>query len=349
MNLSHISFDISGLQLEQAKACLREFENEGVNGVWLTENCFTDAFVEVAALLNSTKKLRFGTMVVGIFARSPMITSLSAVSLSKLSGGRFVLGLGTQTKNSVEYWYGKRFIEPVTQMFEFVQISRRLLEGEKVTYKGKHFAVRDLQLPPSSHPVKLFIAAIGPKMIQLAGQEADGVIGTFWTPKYIRNTVLPNLKIGAERVGRSLDDFEILCSYECFPTTESISYDGIKPHIVSVATVPLFEAIFREAGYEVEFKSINHAIPSGNVQRALSSVTPEMAKDLEIVGTKSQINDKIAELRAAGLTEVVLHPYSGNVFYEHYPDQFPFDISKFNGKPVYEGPYSYMNLIQTLR
>ena len=209
LNLSQVSFDISGLDLEQALAVLNEFEKEGVNSVWLTENCFTDALVEIAAIFNSTKRIRFGTMVAGIFAISPMITSLATVALSNLSGGRFVLGLGTQTKNSVEYWYGKRFVKPLSQMFEFVQISRRLLDGAKVTYNGKHFTVRDLQLPLCSHPVKIFIAAIGPKMIQPAGQEADGVMGTFWTPKYIQEIVIPNLKIGAERACRSLNDFEI--------------------------------------------------------------------------------------------------------------------------------------------
>jgi alkanesulfonate monooxygenase SsuD/methylene tetrahydromethanopterin reductase-like flavin-dependent oxidoreductase (luciferase family) len=349
LNLSQVSFDISGLDLEQARAVVNEFENEGVKSVWLTENSFNDAFVEVAAIFNSAKRIRFGTMVAGIFARSPMITSLATVALSNLSKGRFVLGLGTQTKNSVEYWYGKRFVKPLSQMYEFVQISRRLLDGEKVTYNGKHFTVRDLQLPPCSHPIKIFIAAIGPKMIQLAGQETDGVMGTFWTPKYIQDIVLPNLKIGAERSGRSLNDFEILCSYECFPTSESVTFEGIKPHLVSLATVPLFETIFRGAGYEDEYKSIGHAISSGSVQQALSKVTPEMARDLEIVGTKSQIKDRIAELKKAGLTEVVLHPYSGNIFYEHYPDQFPFDITKFNGKPIYEGSDSYMDLIRMLR
>ena len=140
-----------------------------------------------------------------------------------------------------------------------------------------------------------------------------------------------------------------LCSYECFPTSESVTSEGIRPHLVSLATVPFFETIFRGAGYEDECKSINKAISSGRVHQALSKITPEMARDLEIVGTESQIKNRIAELKKAGLTEVVLHPYNGNIFYEHYPDQFPFDITKFNGKPIYEGSDSYMNLIRILR
>jgi alkanesulfonate monooxygenase SsuD/methylene tetrahydromethanopterin reductase-like flavin-dependent oxidoreductase (luciferase family) len=348
LNLSDVSFDISGLDLEQARKVLIELENEGFKGVWLTENCLTDAFVEVAAIFNSTTRIRFGTMVAGISARSPMITSLAALSLSNLSGGRFVLGLGTQTKNSVEYWYGKSFVKPLSQMREFVQIARRLLAGEKVTYDGKHFAVRDLELPRCPHSVKIFIAAIGPKMIQLAGQEANGVMGTSWTPRYIQNTVIPNLKIGAKRSGRSLDDIEILCSYECFPTSESITYEAMRPHIVSLATVPLFEPIFGETGYEDEYKSINVAMKTGDVQLALSKISTEIVSDFEIIGNESQIKGRIAELKRAGLTEVVLHPYLGNMFYEHYPDQFSFDITKFNSTPVYGESDSYTNLIQIL-
>ncbi len=348
MNLSRISFDVSGLNFGEARAVLIESENAGINRVWLTENSFTDAFVTIAGIFNSTKKIQFGTMVTGIFARPPMIASLAAVTLSNLSGGRFVLGLGTQTRNSVEYWYGKRFVKPLSQMLEFVQISRGLLSGEKVTFHGQYFTVRDLQLPSCSYPVKIFMAAIGPKMIQLAGQVAHGVMGTFWTPKYIEDTVIPNLRIGAERVGRSLKDFEILCSHEVLPFNELTTYQAMRPHLVSVATVPLFEPIFREAGYEQECQSINAAVKSGDVQLALSKVNPEMIKDLEIAGSKSQIRDRVDRLIRSGLTEVVLHPYAGNIFYEHFPDQFPFDITRFNGRPVYEGLEAYISLIQML-
>jgi len=348
LNLSRISFDISGFDFDQAQSVLRNLENGGIKRVWLTENSYGDAFVEVAALLSSSKKIEFGTMVAGIFARAPMITALSTISLCNMSGGRFILGLGTQTKNSVEYWYGRNFVKPLEQMREFVQITRGLVMGRKVTYNGKHFSVRNLQLPPSSHSVKIFVAAIGPKMIQLAAELGDGVMGTFWTAKYIEDVVIPNLRIGAERAGRSLKDFEIICSYECFPGNEATAYEAMRPHLVSLATVPLFEPIFSGAGYDGECKSINAAMKSGDVRKALRQVSPGMIDDLELIGGGSQIEAKLKNLESAGLTEITLHPYAGNVFYEHYPDQFPFDITQFNGKPLYEGPEAYTELLQAL-
>lgn len=349
LNVSNISLDISGLEFDQAKSILHDMEHEGIKRVWLTENYYADAFVEVTALSNSTERIQFGTMVAGIFARSPMITALAAISLSNVSGGRFVLGLGTQTRNSVEYWYGRDFVRPLAQMSEFVQITRGLLSGKKVTYNGKYFSVRNLQLPPPSHPIKIFVAAIGPKMNQLAGRVADGVMGTFWTPKYIEETVIPNVKIGAERAGRSLKDFDIICSYECFPGSESSAHEAMKPHLVSLATVPLFEPIFRGAGYGSECKSINAAIKSGDMTAALTQVSPEMINDLELIGDSPHFKARLGRLKKAGLTEIALHPYVGNVFYEHYPDQFPFDIQRFNTKPVYEGLDSYTAMLGVLR
>lgn len=349
MELSRISVDVSGLDFDRAKSILGDLEGEGIRRVWLTENCYGDAFVEIASLLSSTKRMKFGTMVAGIFARSPMITSLAAVSLSNISGGRFILGLGTQTRNSVEYWYGREFVKPLSEMSEFVRITRGLLYGKKITHDGRYFSVRNLQLPPSSHQVKIFVAAIGPKMIQLAGQLADGVMGTFWTSKYIEETVIPNLKIGADKADRSLEDFEVVCSYECFPGSEKIAHEAMKHHLVSLAAVPLFEPIFQGAGYGSECKSINSAINSGNVESALARVSPEMVDDLELVGGSSQLRSTLNRLEKAGLTDIALHPYVGNVFYEHYPDQFPFDISQFNGAPVYEGLESYTELLRVLK
>ncbi len=349
MSLSQISFDISSLDLESGAKVAHVLEAEGAKGAWLTENTFRDAFVEIAVLSNSTRRLRFGTMIAGIFSRSPMITALSSITISNLSRGRFVLGLGAQTKNSVEYWYGKRFEKPRTQMMEFVAICRQLLSGSRVTYEGKFQHVNELQLPPSSYPVKIFIAAINPKMIQLAGQIADGILGTFWTPSYIRNHVIPNLKIGAEKAGRSLEGFEVLCSIDCFPANDTVANDALKPHLISVATVPLFAPIFRVMGYESELELIKKAILHEDLNGAFSIISTDMLRDLEVYGSFVEIRSKLQEFRSAGLTETVVSPYVGNVFYEHYPAQFPFEITKYDGTPVYDATDEHLSLIQGLK
>jgi alkanesulfonate monooxygenase SsuD/methylene tetrahydromethanopterin reductase-like flavin-dependent oxidoreductase (luciferase family) len=348
--LSDISFDLSSLDYNAARRVVSEAGQKEVKGIWLTENSFRDAFVEIAALCQSSERIRFGTMVAGIYSRSPMITALSSLTLSNLSRGRFVLGLGTQTKNTVEYWYGRRFEEPLQQMSEFVQVCRQLLEGSKVSYNGKYQNVKNLQLPSSPYRVKILVAAINAKMIQLAGQVADGVLGTFWTPSYVRKQVVPNLKIGAERGGRQIpDDFEVLCSLDCFPVGDLANMDALRPHLLSLATVPLFAPIFREMGYEREQELIARAVREQDMRRALSLISEEMLQSLELTGNTSDVRTRLHQFRTAGLTEIIISPYVGNVYYEHYPDQFPFDINRYNGQPAYDAEDECLTLICDLR
>ena len=190
-------------------------EERGFRAAWFPEITFGDAFGPATAVATKTSRLGLGTGVVGIWSRSAVTLALQAATLNELSGGRLLLGVGLQARGYVEGWHGQVYERPVRAMREFVTILRRILAGENVTFEGEIFSVRDfqLQMQPPERPARIYMAAIGPQMTRLAGELADGILGYCYSAEYVRESVLPNLRAGAERAGRSLDDFDIACGF----------------------------------------------------------------------------------------------------------------------------------------
>ena len=348
---SKISFGLGGgLDISQTEALTERIERAGFRGAWFSENNVSDAFTQIAAICRSTKKLRFGTSVAGIYGRSPMIMAMSAAALANVSQGRFVLGLGAQMRESVEQWHNGSSFDPQNMMVEYVTVVRGLLEGKRVTFGGQHIKAEELEIiSKAKFPTKIFIAAIGPKMVQTAGKVADGVIGTFWSPKYVKEIVIPNLKIGATESGRSHSDLEILCTSECLPTENGASdFEAIKPHILMVATVPFFERIFTYNGFKKELDRIKERMAVGDIDGALETVSQKMVHDLEIAGDRDSVRGRVDEFLRAGLTELMIHPNVGNAFHPLHPKHLPETISKFSRPPLYSVARAYDHVISML-
>ncbi len=154
------------------------------------------------------------------------------------SHGRLILGLGPQASGYVEGWHGQRYERPVRALREYITILRRILSGERVTYEGEIFSVRGFQLnmAPPERPVRIYTSAIGPQMCRLAGEIADGVIGYCYSVPYVRDVVIPNLRIGAERAGRTLDGFDVACGFPTIVTPDDSGVEQIRGQVMMFAT-----------------------------------------------------------------------------------------------------------------
>src|SRR5262249_10200610 len=147
-------------------------EERGFRAAWFPEITFGDAFGPATGVALRTSRLDVGTGVVGIWSRSPVTLALQAATLNELSGGRLILGPGRQAGGYVEGWHDRTYERPVRAMREYVTIVRRILSGEPVTFEGEIFSVRNFQLTmqPPDRPVRIYLAAIGPQMLRLAGE-----------------------------------------------------------------------------------------------------------------------------------------------------------------------------------
>ncbi len=329
-----------GLQIDYGMRA----EERGFRAAWFPEITFGDAFGPATAVATKTSRLGLGTGVVGIWSRSAVTMALQAATLNELSGGRLLLGVGLQARGYVEGWHGQTYERPVRAMREFVTILRRILAGENVTFEGDVFSVQgfQLQMQQPERPVRIYMAAIGPQMTRLAGELADGILGYCYSLEYVRETVLPNLRAGAERAGRSLDDFDVACGFPAIVTSDDSGLEQIKGQVMMFATAggssPEYASSFAAAGFDVE--PIQQRVDAGDVDGALALVTDEMADALTIAGSPDNVRRRIAEYRDAGLTTIGLNPSPPDVWFPlyqgHFPDSALAQIPEFS-VPAYLG------------
>jgi probable F420-dependent oxidoreductase len=302
-------------------------EKRGFRAAWFPEITFGDAFGPATAVATKTSGIGLGTGVVGIWSRSAVTMALQAATLNELSDGRLLLGVGLQARGYVEGWHGQRYERPVRAMREYVTILRHILSGENVTFEGEIFSVRGFQLmmQPPERPARIYMAAIGPQMTRLAGELADGIIGYCYSAEYVRDTVLPNLRAGAERAGRSLDGFDVACGFPTIVTPDESGLEQIKGQVMMFATAgsssPEYATSFAAAGHDVA--AIQERVDAGDVDGALGLVTDEMADAMTIAGSPDRVQRRIDEYRDAGLTTVALNPSPPDVWFPLYQGHFP--------------------------
>ncbi len=322
----------------------RKVEQAGFRAAWFPEITFGDAFAPATTTATATESLLLGTGVVGIWSRSPVTMALQAASLNELSGGRLLLGLGVQARNYVEGWHGQRYERPIRAMREYVTIVRRILSGEPVSFEGELFSVRDFQLhlPPPERPARLYVAAVGPQMIRLAGEVADGVLGYCWSAAYAREVALPALREGAARAVRDLAEIDVACGYPTVATEDSSGLEQVKGQVLMFATAssssPFYAESFAAAGFGDLVEEVRKRVAAGDADGALAAIPDEAADAMTVSGSPDDVRRRVDELRAAGVQTVAVNPSPPGIWYPlyrgHFPESFPMREFSF---PAYLG------------
>lgn len=321
---------LEGLPANLTVTYAQQAEAAGFGRIWLPEIIFTDAMVPSTAAALATTNIELGFGVVGIWSRSPVTMALETATLHDVSSERLVIGLGTQARGYVNYWHDRTYERPLTAMREFITILRSILSREPTSFDGEIFRISEFQLMamPPERPAPIHMAAIGPQMIQLAGEIADGLLGYAYSLEYLREIVVPNLAIGAERSGRSLDDFEIGVGLPAIVGGDE-SLEQIKGQVVMFATAldssPAYATSFEAAGFGAAAQEIRDRVGGGDIGGALDAVTPEMADAMTLVGSRDHVKGRLDEYFKAGATSVVLNPSAPGTFYPLYEGHFPAD------------------------
>src|SRR4051795_7121397 len=246
----------------------------GFRTAWFPEITFADSFGPATAAALRTERIGIATGVVGIWSRSAVTMALQAANLQQLSNGRLLLGLGVQARGYVEAWHGRRYEKPIAAMRDFITILRRAFAGELVTHEGEVFSVRnfhlDMELPA---PPRIVIAANGPKMIELAGELADGMIGWFQSLEYVRDVTMPALRRGAERAGRSLDGFEATVGFPAVVTRDdsgiALARGQVMMFASALGSTPAYLESARAAGFSSQAEAIGERVRAGDLRGAV--------------------------------------------------------------------------------
>lgn len=346
MKESRVGIFLEALPVSEIRRFARLADQRGFRSAWFPEITFADAFVPAAAASFETEAIHLATGVVGIWGRSPVAMALSAATLNQLCPGRLILGLGLQSRTYVENWHGRKYQRPLRAMREYIQILRGVLSGEMFSFEGEIFRVRgfQLQIPPPEEPIPIYMAAIGPRMLELAGEVADGVLGYCYSLPYLEQVVRPRLKAGAERVGRSLEGFEVACGLPALVAEDDRAFDQHKGQVLMFATAakssPFYSDSFARAGFRREVAEIQAQVQAGNISRALKQISNEMVDAVTLTGTPEHVRERIGKLHEAGVQTVVANPSPANVFFPLYEGHFP--------ESVEFPPFSFPEFLATI-
>ena len=293
-------------------AVAREAEARGYHTAWTGEVSGYDAISVMTLIAGHTERIRVGSAVLPVQTRTPVVLGLSAASLNHFAPGRVGLGLGLSSKTVVAGWHGLAFSPSLQQIREAVRIIRLVAAGERVNVEGAFYRVKNFRMtaPPPAEPVRVFLGALGPEMLELAGEIADGVVLN-WIPPETVPASIKRLEAGARRGGRTLADFEIASFVRtCVTDDAAAARETLAREITGYATVDVYASFFRSTGFADEVDAVNAAWTAGDRAGAVKQVSPRFLDGLGVVGPEAFCRERIAAFARAGLTQPVILPFA---------------------------------------
>lgn len=306
-----LSLPLDGYTANECIALAEHAEQIGYTDVWTSEISSIDAFSLLSAVATRTRNVRLGTGVVPVYTRPPALLAMAAATIQGLSNGRFCLGVGSSTEIIVERWMGREFTRPLTAVRETVEAVQLALSGAKVSADGNLVRMRDFRLTaPEVDPVPIYVGGIGPRMVQLAAEIAEGVILSHVGFRALRNRVdefLASVEAHdrdasevdiAQRVGVAIDEDEMRLR------------DVLKREIAGYGRATAYAASFARQGFVKESSAMQSAWATGDGRAAAAAVSDEMIEDLFIFGTAEACKNRLRDYRTAGLRTPIIIPMS---------------------------------------
>jgi len=305
---------LTGLAMPLAEfpAIAREAETRGYRTAWVGEASGAEAIVLSTLIATHTTTLQIANGVIPVQTRTPIVYGQAAATLAHLAPGRFALGLGLSSEIIVGQWHGLPFAPSIQQMREAVQIIRMTATGERVTFDGKFYRLKNFRLaiPAPSPAPRIYLAALGPRMCELAGEVADGVLLN-WLPPSAVPVSVGHVEAGAKRAGRHLSDIDVAVYVRTCVTDESAAVrETLARDITGYVTVDSYAAYFRASGYALEVDAASAAWRAGDRAGAVKEISPRVLDGLGVVGSEAYCRERIDAFVHAGLTEPVIVPFT---------------------------------------
>ena len=286
-------------------------EELGYESVWIADTgAGPDAFVVAAATAAVTRTLRIGTAVIPTYTRSPSVMAAGTGSVAQLAPGRFVLGIGASSETIVDAWGGIPYRRPLTQIRESVTVLRQMLAGERVTFTGKTLRTRGFRLvsaPPS--PVPIYLAALMPSMLELAGEIADSVILNFMPVEAVPR-MLAHVRLGAERAGRDPRTIEVVSRFQTIVTDDvPAARAGLRQMMGPYFATSVYNRFVAWCGFPDEAENILAGWQAKDRARNTGAVTDDMIDRLGVIGSAAHCRARLEAFVNAGVTTPMIQPF----------------------------------------
>jgi probable F420-dependent oxidoreductase len=302
-----ITIPLDGFQNPHFADLVRHAERVGFTDAWSYETFHGDAFVPVAAAAVVSDKMRLGTAIVPVFTRPAALIAISSATVQRISGGRFILGVGISTPTIVEQWMGVPYKMPVTRLRETVEALRAIFTGQKVTTTGKTVHINGFRLSGPIEPSPpIYIGAQGALMLRTAGEIGDGVIVNYITPETFA-PLLEHIREGARSAGKPTENIDICCRIQvAVDPEEDLVRENLRRELTAYVTVPQYNKFFREIGFDNEARVAFEAWNSGDRKKALQSIPQSMVESIYVLGSPDRIAKRLREFEKAGITTSTL-------------------------------------------
>ena len=279
--------------------CVKLSESLGYDSVWVTHGLGRDSFLVLAAYAHATSRIGLGNGVVPIYPRHPISMAQAALTLSELSGGRFRLGIGVSHQAMISGMLGLGLVEPLAVMREYVAVLRGALAGA-AAFEGKHYRAHwTLALPTRPPAPPIYLATLGPKMCELAGEIADGAILWLCPPDYVRDIAVPAMERGRRRAGKTLDGFVVASAVPLAVTNDrSAALAAFRNELTRYIALPFYRTMMEAGGLREALASYDR-----------DSIVPEsMANTLGGIGDAATARAYLESYRRAGVTLPAVRP-----------------------------------------
>ena len=305
------TFISAGRSLDGRVERVRLAESLGYDSTYVTHIAGRDSLTVLTAYAGATERIRLGTGVLPIYSRTPAATAQTAATIDELSGGRMVLGLGVSHKITVEAWYGQSIDRPVAEMREYASAIRAMFHGEEPPrVEGGKWPTSFRFMAYDVRPeIPIYIAALSPNMLQLAGEIADGVLLWLCDPPYVRDVVVPEVAKGRERAGKTLEGFDIVPAVPSAVTTDrEATLNRVRGDLVTYLSLPFYRSMLERSGFEAEIAGFDAGMADGDVERAKAAMSEAMLDSLGGFGDGDAVRGAVRRYLDAGATSPGVSP-----------------------------------------
>lgn len=296
-------FPGGGMTQRDMLAVARQAEAAGFDSLYVTE-AWRSAFVPLTALALATERVRIGSYVLNAYGRSPFIAGMSAVDLDELSGGRLLLGVGSGNRHINADWQGVPHEQPYRKMTEYVENLKQILAtsaGGRVSYAGE---IHRMNWTPAVTPVRksvpIYLSAIFPRMVRVAGRVADGLaLGAVLSAAYARDVIQPVARSAAEAAGRDPAALGFLMgAFVSVHDDREVARQTAREAICRLFAPlphPYYDYLLREQGFAAAADAAQRYMPEGRLHRAAEAMTDEIVDKVTIAGTPEECRRRLAD------------------------------------------------------
>ena len=319
----HIGYWGLGLTSEDQLSIVQEAERLGYDSVWAAEAYGSDAATILAWLAAGTSKIRLGSAIFQMPARSAGMTAMTAATIDQLSGGRMILGIGTSGPQVAEGWHGQRFGRQLQRTREYVAVVRMALARERVQFQGETLELPlpdgpgkalKLTIAPVQDEIPIYLAAIGPNNTKLAGEIADGWIPTLFSPEHV-SQLRPLLEEGAARTGRSLEGFDIAPTVNLSINDDvEAARDTMRPVLalyvggMGSRDKNFYNQLVQRYGFEDAAKKVQDLYLEGKKDEAAAALPDELIDMVSLSGPADRVRERLEVYREAGVGTLGVTP-----------------------------------------